>query len=192
MPNQDLGSLTMLGAASMPAPTLGLFEYLASSMLANSSTSAGLTASYAVSAAPQGDSSLASNAALLLAVQAGMVGDSSGTIAGAVSYAEAASLLADSSMTADAFEFDAETLDITADSTFVSNLSVLRGFLAQLSGNSVFFIDPAGVVVTKITKGPPIPATAKPPTVPQLRVTPPAPGAPSYSVSTSPPRRTPR
>jgi hypothetical protein len=54
-----------------------------------------------------------------------------------------------------------------------------------MTGTSLFFIDPTKVTIVNFSRGPQIPASAKPLTVPTIRITPPGPPAPSLSVGTA-------
>ena len=135
-----------------------------------------------------GNSSVAAGSNMFLAGASTMVGNSSAGPAGTMAYRGISSMVGGSVITASAGEFDTDTLALGGTSTF-SITAALRGALGlTLLGNSSMMFNPAGVTIVNFSRGPQIPATAKPVTIPTIRIVPPGPPAPNYSVG-SPVRR---
>lgn len=124
-----------------------------------------------------------------VAIDAAITSDSSFSSDATALYAAASGLGADSSVFANLIDHDSDSATIIATSSFTATLHIADSLLGPLLGNSSFVISPGGVTITHFAVASQIPATAKPATVPQLRITPPSPARPAYSVSTTPPRK---
>jgi hypothetical protein len=78
---------------------------------------------------------------------------------------------------------------MAADSAFSAMLDSDLNIVLTAVGAANWVIDPAKVTIVNFSRGPQVPESAKPPTIPTIRITPPAPPAATYSVG-SPVRRT--
>jgi hypothetical protein len=67
-----------------------------------------------------------------------------------------------------------------SETTFSGSLQAALGLFPV--GGSSMVISPSGITINNFSAGPQIPVTAKPITVPIVRIVPPSPPAPSYSV----------
>lgn len=134
----------------------------------------------AIDATLAGDSSVTAGATANYAAATSMAGEASTTLAATMLYAAASSMVADSTFTADEDLLDQETATFAGDSDFLAAATVGLALGMTPVGGSSFVIDPAGVKIINVLR--PAPATAAPVTVPVIRVVPPAPYAPSYSV----------
>ena len=179
-------------------------------IVADSSQSAAVLMGWAVAAAPTGDSSIASNLGVATDIAAALSADSSVAAATSVARPIAADMTADSSVAPGATALYAVDAAPTADSGVVANAAlfddtvicfcdadsamtadalVTKLCFSNIVGGAQLAVDPAGVILIRAAHSAGIPETAKPPTIPTIRITPPAPPAPSFSVSANPRRR---
>ena len=106
-----------------------------------------------------------------------------------VAHAIDASLVADSSQSAVVLMGWALAATPTADSGVTANIGVATDIASVIVGGALLAVDPVGLVLVRAAQSSGVPATAKPLTIPTIRITPPAPPTPSFSVSANPPRR---
>lgn len=147
-------------------------------------------AAIAVDAAFVADSSQSAVVLMAWAAAATPTGDSSIAATLGVATDIAAAMSADSGVVANAALFDATVICFCdADSAMTADAFVLKTAFANIVAGAQLAIDPVGVILIRAAQSSGVPATAKPPTIPTIRITPPAPPAPSFSVSANPPRR---
>lgn len=106
-----------------------------------------------------------------------------------VAVAIDADLVADSSQSAVVLMGWAVAATPTGDSSITPGLAVATDIAAVMVGGAQLAIDPVGLILIHAAQTSGVPATAKPPTIPTIRITPPAPPSPSFSVGANPSRR---
>lgn len=106
-----------------------------------------------------------------------------------VAVAVDAALVADSSQSAVVLMAWAVAATPTGDSGIAANMGVATDIAAVMVGGAQLAVDPVGLVLVHAAQSSGVPATAKPPTIPTIRITPPAPPSPSFIVSANPLRR---
>jgi len=149
---------------------------------ADSSVTAGAAAVYAAASTMNGDSSFSGAAGVVYDAASTMDGESSIYADVDIYDEDSITMVADSSMAAAAtVDYEASTL-MAGDSSVTAPIDLLLGAELTTAGNSIFIFDPAGITVTNTLSGPQIPATARPITVPTIRIVPAAPPPPSFSV----------
>lgn len=164
-------------------------SYAASSAWsAEAMSSMGGTVSYAATSSWLGEATAGLNATAVYGASASWLGEANSTLSATGVYAGAALMPGVSTVLADLDIFDEESLDLVGDSTFAATASLVATLTSAFVGNANMVFDPAGITITNFARGPQIPATARPISVPTIRIVPPAPPPPSYSVG-SPPTR---
>lgn len=124
-------------------------------------------------------------------IDATFAADSSVSAGGAVAY-EASSMMAGASAAIMAIVLRKQIIaSMAATSAFSAMLDSDLTVSLTLLGAAGFLVDPTKVTIVNFSRGPQVPVTAKPITIPTIRIVPPSPPSASYSVG-SPPRRTPK
>jgi len=139
-----------------------------------------------------GDSTLGAAAAMLYTASSPMVGDSTTGPVSNMTYRGISTMLGDAVVVFTASEFDTDSLALLGDSSFSATAGVSKPLSMFLLGNSALMFDPAGITIVNFSRGPQIPATAKPVTIPTIRMVPQSPPAPTYSIGSPARRRNPR
>jgi len=145
--------------------------------------------SYAALSAMDGESAITEDSAVIWAATSVMGADSSTGLGGTVVYSAENSMAGASIFEATPSEFDTETLSFSADSDFEASANLLAALNISILGVAGMTFVPAGITITNYSRGPQIPATARPLTVPTIRIVPPAPPPPTYSVGSPPTNR---
>jgi len=144
---------------------------------------------HAVDASLAADSSQSGGVTALYALGVGLGADSSILAGLTVAYAADAAIAADSASQGDLDIFDSTVVAIGADSSMSAAALVAKLSASAILAGGFLSVDPAGVIIRRTAQSSGVPTTAKPPTIPTIRITPQAPPAPSFSVSANPPRR---
>jgi len=179
---------TMEGEASV-VPTGKVVYSAVSSMLGDSVVTESPTVTYAVVTTMAGESSIAPTGKVVYSANTAMVGGSVVIAAASEFDTDNLSFPAESALGASANLTAALHTSLLAESALGASANSNFAVSTAILGNSFMTFVPAGVTVTNVSRGPQIPVSARPLTVPTIRISPPAPFRPSYSVGSPLPNR---
>ena len=124
-----------------------------------------------------------SAATLLLKGLSTLDGGSGASSSSSAKYAAVAALLGESAVPANARRLVPITASIAGAALFAATSESDMNAIVAIATNSALIVDPTKVTVPNLSRGHQVPSTAPPPTIPTLRIVPPAPPPPSYSVT---------
>jgi len=130
-----------------------------------------------------GNSDLASNAVRIVPAGVSMPGLAGASSSSSAKYAAVAALLGESAVPANARRLVPITASIAGAALFAATSESDMNAIVAIATNSALIVDPTKVTVPNLSRGHQVPSTAPPPTIPTLRIVPPAPPPPSYSVT---------
>jgi hypothetical protein len=112
-----------------------------------------------------------------------MPGVAGSTLPGTMFYTASTSMVGTAVVDADLDIFDEDSLALVGQSSFTATAAVLASLGLNAVGQASMIFVPAGITIVNFSRGSQIPSSAKPVTVPTIRVVPPKPPQPSFSVS---------
>ena len=144
---------------------------------------------YAAAETFSGDSNAEFDAFSIYNVALGLDGEADALLDGTVDYAATTAMIGSSTgvfnskLTRQLSAVVEGASDATADA-FIGILSEVS-VESVAAGVSVLTVNPGGVLINRFSRGPKVPTTAAPVTIPVVRIVPPAPPVASYAISPS-------